>query len=36
MVVLTEKMPPVLPVMEVPEANGRRVEKARWFAHLDG
>lgn len=37
MVVLTEKMPPVLPVMEVPERrNGRRVEKARWFAHLDG
>ena len=37
MVVFTEKKPPVRPIMEPPERrDGRRVEKARWFSHLDG
>jgi hypothetical protein len=37
MVVFTEKKPPAMPVMEAPERrNGKRVEKARWFSHLDG
>ena len=34
LVILSEPMPPILPVMEAPERrNGRRVEKAKWFAH---
>ena len=35
--VFTEKKQPVRPIMEPPERrDGRRVEKARWFSHLDG
>ena len=34
LVILSEPMPPVFPVMEAPERrDGRRVEKSKWFSH---